>query len=103
MKTTGICRILVAIGIISLVANVAPSAADGKKLAKDLAGDLGISEDQAIGGTQALLDVAKGNLGDEEFSKLLSGDADLGDLMDGDRGSAKANGTGCQRCTSPRQ
>ena len=90
MRSTRFSTTIVAIAVIGLVASVGPAAADNSKLVKSLSGDLGISEEQAIGGTKALLDVAKGNLGEEQFGKLLDGNPDLGDLMQGDRGTAKA-------------
>jgi hypothetical protein len=79
---------IVAIAIIASVLGGVPAAAEGLDL-KGLAGDLGVSEDQAIGGTTALLNVAKGNLGDDEFGELLNGSPELGDLMKGDHGMAK--------------
>jgi hypothetical protein len=83
MRTNGLGRSILALAFSGLVANVGPAAADGAALAKSLAGDLGISEDQAIGGTKALLEVAKSNLGEDEFAELLSGSAGLEDIGKG--------------------
>ena len=82
-------RNIFAIGVLALLVCVAPAGADGMDSVRGMAGDLGITEDQAIGGTQALLDVAKGNLGEADFSSLLDG-AGLGDVMTGDRKDTKA-------------
>ena len=70
-------RPMIGLALIALLMAAAPAGADSKALARTLSKDLGITEDQAIGGTQALLDVVKGNLGDDEFSVLLDGHADL--------------------------
>lgn len=62
--------------------------AQGMDLLKNLAG-LGVSPTQALGGTKALLNVAKGNLGAEEFSQLLGGAPELAQIMEmSDAGSA---------------
>jgi len=45
-------------------------------------GGLGISPVQAIGGTQALMGLAKTNLSTDEFSQLLGGAPELGQVME---------------------
>jgi hypothetical protein len=90
MKNSRIGFVLSALALVTLVVGAAPAVADGKKLVKGLAGDLGITEDQAIGGTRALLDVAKGNLGEDGFKQLLDGSPELGDILGDDHKMAKA-------------
>ena len=59
------------------------SAVDAQslKLLGALSG-LGVSPMQAIGGTKALMNVAKGNLGADEFSQLLGGAPELGQVLE---------------------
>lgn len=45
-------------------------------------GDLGVSPAQAIGGSKALLGIARGNLGSEEFSQLLGSVPQFGQVLE---------------------
>jgi hypothetical protein len=87
MSTNALRSTLFAIALIGLAAAGA-AMADGAEIVKSLTGDLGITEDQAIGGTKALLNVAKSNLGDQEFGELLSGHPGLSALSKRDGGLA---------------
>jgi hypothetical protein len=66
---------------LCLVLGAGPASAQSLALLQGLGG-LGISPAQAIGGTQALLGLAKTNLPAEEFSQLLGGAPELGQVME---------------------
>lgn len=59
-----------------------PTKEQSSALIESLTKSLGVTSAQAAGGTAALLNQAKSNLGEEDFSKLLSGVPDLSSMMD---------------------
>jgi hypothetical protein len=65
---------------------VSPAKEHSSALIEGLTKSLGVTPQQAAGGTAALLNKAKSNLGEEDFSKLISGVPDLSSLLDGSGG-----------------
>jgi len=64
-----------------LLAIGAGAHAQALSLLKTLGG-LGVSPAQAIGGTKALMGLAKGSLGADEYSQLLSGAPEIGKVLE---------------------
>jgi hypothetical protein len=62
--------------------SAAPAAQQSGTLIDSLTKSLGVTPSQAAGGTAALLNKAKEGMGEEQFSKLLSGVPDLSSLME---------------------
>lgn len=74
--------------VIAALALAAPAQGQALSLLRTLGG-LGISPAQAIGGSKALLGVARGNLAPDEFSQLIGAVPQLGQVLemgDGDGG-----------------
>jgi hypothetical protein len=70
-------------GAVDVAAKSAvPAAQQSGTLIESLTKSLGVTPSQAAGGTAALLNKAKEGLGEEQFSKLLSGVPDLSSLME---------------------
>ena len=80
-------RMLMALALAGLM--TAPASGQALQLLGKLR-ELGVTPQQAIGGATALLGVARGNLGEGEFSQLLSGAPELSAVMEmADGGGAR--------------
>lgn len=84
MYTSRFIKALGVIAAIGLVVSVVPATAGDMGLTQTLVKNLGVSEAQALGGSKALLGMAKSNLGDDEFGQLTDGMPDLDEIMSGD-------------------
>ena len=67
---------------LMLFVAVKPASADVSKLIGNLTQQLGVTEDQATGGSGAIFDYAKKNLSVEDFSKVTDALPGVSSLMD---------------------
>lgn len=84
--STNSTRFTLLLTLALLLSALAPSvpALDSSGLLGMLTGQLGVSEQQASGGINALMDVVKQNLPGGDYSQLIGGAPDLGALAKAD-------------------
>ena len=83
-----------AVLILLLAGQAAPARADVGSLLSSLTGQLGVSEDQALGGAASLFDMARSSLSSDDFSSLTDAVPGIASLADQapEGGSAKSSG-----------